>query len=98
MDTGNANTVASNCADVFFRGRFGKDYKMYKRLKPTLQLDITNLVEEIPRACDVCESLAEFECRDCYVESNMDVSFWPTCIPLYLEVVKRSILPCWVLE
>ncbi|CAG5128883.1 unnamed protein product, partial [Candidula unifasciata] len=46
--------------------RFGKEYKMFHRIVPSLQLDITDILENCPRDCIVCGGLATFECKDCY--------------------------------
>ncbi|GFO20654.1 ubiquitin carboxyl-terminal hydrolase cyld [Plakobranchus ocellatus] len=46
--------------------RFGKDYKMFHRIVPSLELDITHIVENCPRDCIVCGGLATYECKDCY--------------------------------
>ncbi|KAL4235448.1 hypothetical protein ACF0H5_007084 [Mactra antiquata] len=46
--------------------RFGKDYKMYKRIVPSLELDITDVLENAPRECIICGDLAMFECKQCY--------------------------------
>ncbi|XP_072051858.1 uncharacterized protein [Amphiura filiformis] len=45
--------------------RFGKEYRMYNRILPSLYLDISDLLEGWPRICTVCGKLAEYECRDC---------------------------------
>ncbi|XP_039256844.2 ubiquitin carboxyl-terminal hydrolase CYLD-like [Styela clava] len=59
--------------------RFGKEYKMFKKLRPSLQLDITNLVEDIPRSCDVCEEYAEYECRDCFLSGSLEDPVFSYC-------------------
>ncbi|KAH9499116.1 hypothetical protein Btru_006733 [Bulinus truncatus] len=46
--------------------RFGKDFKMFHRIVPSLQLDITDILENCPRECIVCGDLATHECKDCY--------------------------------
>ncbi|XP_050395598.1 ubiquitin carboxyl-terminal hydrolase CYLD isoform X2 [Patella vulgata] len=46
--------------------RFGKDYKMYRRIIPSLELDISDILENSPRECNICGRLAEYECKDCY--------------------------------
>ncbi|XP_038067617.1 uncharacterized protein LOC119737375 isoform X2 [Patiria miniata] len=52
--------------------RFGKDYKMYNRILPSLQLDVTNIIEEYPRTCTVCGNLAVFECSECKSEEALE--------------------------
>ncbi|RLU18404.1 hypothetical protein DMN91_008761 [Ooceraea biroi] len=46
--------------------RFGKSFKMYQKIQPTLLLDVTDIIEDSPRQCTVCGKLAEFECKECY--------------------------------
>lgn len=46
--------------------RFGKDYKMYRRIVPSLELDITDVLQNAPRECIICGDLAVFECKECY--------------------------------
>ncbi|OWF38021.1 ubiquitin carboxyl-terminal hydrolase CYLD-like isoform X2 [Mizuhopecten yessoensis] len=46
--------------------RFGKDYKMYNRIVPSLELDISDVLESAPRECIICGDLAMFECKNCY--------------------------------
>ncbi|XP_041375383.1 ubiquitin carboxyl-terminal hydrolase CYLD-like [Gigantopelta aegis] len=46
--------------------RFGKEYKMFRRIIPSLELDITDLLEEGIRECIICGDLATVECISCY--------------------------------
>lgn len=50
--------------------RFGRQYKMYSRIMPSLQLDITDILEAVPRTCGHrgkdCDNIARFECRECF--------------------------------
>lgn len=46
--------------------RFGKDYKMYPRILPSLLLDITDVIEDSPRQCNICGKVAEYECSQCF--------------------------------
>ncbi|XP_014216549.1 ubiquitin carboxyl-terminal hydrolase CYLD [Copidosoma floridanum] len=46
--------------------RFGKAFKMYSKIQPTLLLDVTDIIENSPRQCTVCGKLAKFECKECY--------------------------------
>ncbi|XP_066289398.1 ubiquitin carboxyl-terminal hydrolase CYLD-like [Branchiostoma lanceolatum] len=48
--------------------RFGRDFKIYDRVIPSLTLDITDLLENVPRECTMCGSCGEVECKDCYME------------------------------
>ncbi|XP_069076993.1 ubiquitin carboxyl-terminal hydrolase CYLD-like [Pleurodeles waltl] len=46
--------------------RFGKEYKMFSKIIPSLELDITDLLFESPRECIVCGELATLECPECF--------------------------------
>jgi len=46
--------------------RFGRQFKMYPRIVPSLYLDITDVLEDSPRQCCICGHLAQVECRDCF--------------------------------
>ncbi|XP_022820904.1 ubiquitin carboxyl-terminal hydrolase CYLD isoform X1 [Spodoptera litura] len=45
--------------------RFGKQYKLYQKVIPSPLLDVTDLIEGLPRQCTVCGSLARWECAAC---------------------------------
>ncbi|XP_043998800.1 ubiquitin carboxyl-terminal hydrolase CYLD isoform X2 [Gambusia affinis] len=51
--------------------RFGKDFKMFNKIFPSLELDITDLLEDTPRECRICAGLALYECRDCYEDGDI---------------------------
>ncbi|KAM8876348.1 ubiquitin carboxyl-terminal hydrolase CYLD isoform 2-T2 [Synchiropus picturatus] len=51
--------------------RFGKDFKMFNKIFPSLELDITDLLEDTPRECRICGGLALYECRDCYEDADI---------------------------
>lgn len=51
--------------------RFGKDFKMYPRIMPSLYLDVTNIIECSPRECFLCGRLAVLECRDCFETNDL---------------------------
>ncbi|XP_061619160.1 ubiquitin carboxyl-terminal hydrolase CYLD isoform X1 [Phyllopteryx taeniolatus] len=46
--------------------RFGKDFKMFDVILPTLSLDITDLLDDTLRQCSICQALAHWECPECY--------------------------------
>ncbi|CAN7992181.1 unnamed protein product, partial [Ixodes hexagonus] len=46
--------------------RFGKQFKVYPHIVPSLKLDVTDALENSPRSCFVCGRLACEECRDCF--------------------------------
>jgi ubiquitin thioesterase CYLD len=50
--------------------RFGKDFKMYRRIVPSLTLDITDLLLSNPRPCFGCGHVAALECKDCYNDAT----------------------------
>ncbi|MBN3276532.1 CYLD hydrolase, partial [Polyodon spathula] len=52
--------------------RFGKDYKMFSAILPSLQLDITDLLDNTPRECSLCQGLALLECKQCYEETDIN--------------------------
>ncbi|KAL0849395.1 hypothetical protein ABMA28_013696 [Loxostege sticticalis] len=45
--------------------RFGKQYKLYQQVLPSPVLDVTDLIEGLPRQCAVCGTLARWECSAC---------------------------------
>lgn len=62
--------------------RFGKDFKMYNRIIPSLQLDLTDVLEKGPRECVICGKLATHECKECYKvhgEGLNTIAFCETC-------------------
>ncbi|XP_049975788.1 ubiquitin carboxyl-terminal hydrolase CYLD, partial [Alexandromys fortis] len=63
--------------------RFGKDFKMFKKIFPSLELNITDLLEDTPRECRICGGLAMFECRECYEDLDITAGkikqFCKTC-------------------
>ena len=46
--------------------RFGRQFKMYPRIIPSLYLDITDVLENSARQCCICGSVAHFECKHCF--------------------------------
>ncbi|XP_048338902.1 ubiquitin carboxyl-terminal hydrolase CYLD-like [Sphaerodactylus townsendi] len=46
--------------------RFGKEYKMFSKIIPSLELDITDLLLDSPRECFVCGDVASQECSACF--------------------------------
>ncbi|XP_068611898.1 ubiquitin carboxyl-terminal hydrolase CYLD [Brachionichthys hirsutus] len=63
--------------------RFGKDFKMFDAILPTLSLDLTDLLDDSLRQCSICQALAEWECLQCY--DDLDITpgrlkqYCPTC-------------------
>ncbi|XP_043946223.1 ubiquitin carboxyl-terminal hydrolase CYLD-like [Protopterus annectens] len=48
--------------------RFGKAYKMFPKIVPSLELDVTDLLYNTPRECFICGRLAEVECYQCVMD------------------------------
>lgn len=46
--------------------RFGKKYKMFGKIVPSLELDITDLLCNSPRECLICGEVATEECAACF--------------------------------
>ncbi|XP_066569543.1 ubiquitin carboxyl-terminal hydrolase CYLD isoform X2 [Amia ocellicauda] len=59
------------CCLIIQMPRFGKDFKMFNKIFPSLDLDITDLLEDTPRECRICGGLAFFECRECYEDADI---------------------------
>lgn len=73
--------------------RFGKDFKMYSRIIPSLQLDITDVLEKGPRECVICGNLATRECKECYKvhgEGLNTIAFCETCVELNHSQKRRQ--------
>ncbi|MGH0124486.1 UNVERIFIED_CONTAM: hypothetical protein FKN15_077171 [Acipenser sinensis] len=45
--------------------RFGKKFKMFPKIIPSAELDITDLLYNTPRECFLCGAVAELECYQC---------------------------------
>ncbi|CAO2610669.1 Ubiquitin carboxyl-terminal hydrolase CYLD [Lemmus lemmus] len=62
---------------------FGIDFKLFEKIFPFLELDITDLLEDTPRQCCICGGLAMFECRECYDDPDITAGkikqFCKTC-------------------
>ncbi|KAM4704733.1 ubiquitin carboxyl-terminal hydrolase CYLD-like [Rhinophrynus dorsalis] len=54
--------------------RFGKEYKMFSKIVPSLELDITDLLYNSPRECVVCGQLATQECAECFKDNILSDS------------------------
>ncbi|XP_040272720.1 ubiquitin carboxyl-terminal hydrolase CYLD-like [Bufo bufo] len=67
--------------------RNGKNFKMFNTIIPTQQLDITDLLEDTPRQCSVCQSLAVVECLDCYE----DLEITPGQIKQYCAICNKQV-------
>ncbi|XP_056384254.1 ubiquitin carboxyl-terminal hydrolase CYLD-like isoform X2 [Hyla sarda] len=66
--------------------RNGKNFKMFNTIIPTQQLDITDLLEDTPRQCSICQSLAVVECLYCYE----DLGITPGRIKQYCATCNKQ--------
>ncbi|XP_015279832.1 PREDICTED: ubiquitin carboxyl-terminal hydrolase CYLD-like [Gekko japonicus] len=78
--------------------RFGKEYKMFSKIIPSLELDITDLLLDSPRECFVCGGVATQECSACFKDKMFaDTGLKQYCIPaadrLILIISARRISP-----
>ncbi|XP_048403973.1 ubiquitin carboxyl-terminal hydrolase CYLD isoform X2 [Stegostoma tigrinum] len=67
--------------------RFGKNYKMFEKIIPSLELDITDLLWDSPRECCVCGELATQECEECF----KDKLFSKTGLKQFCDVCWRQV-------
>ncbi|XP_028667603.1 ubiquitin carboxyl-terminal hydrolase CYLD [Erpetoichthys calabaricus] len=51
--------------------RFGKGFKLFPRIVPSTELDITDLLHNSPRECFLCGSVAEIECLQCLQDPKL---------------------------
>uniref|UniRef100_A0A3P9IJ97 ubiquitinyl hydrolase 1 n=1 Tax=Oryzias latipes TaxID=8090 RepID=A0A3P9IJ97_ORYLA len=70
MHTGLKFVEAPSCL-LLLMPRFGKDFKMFDAILPTLSLDITDLLDDTLRQCSICQSVAEWECLQCYEDPDI---------------------------
>lgn len=73
--------------------RFGRQFKMYQRIIPSLYLDITDVLENSARQCIICGQVAEYECKECYGSfgDGLDsIAFCPKCMEKSHSHIKRS--------
>ncbi|XP_053571403.1 ubiquitin carboxyl-terminal hydrolase CYLD isoform X1 [Bombina bombina] len=68
--------------------RFGKDYKMFSKIIPSLELDITDLLQDSPRECVVCGALATKECSECFKDKVLSESG----LKHYCDVCAKQVL------
>ncbi|XP_051529052.1 ubiquitin carboxyl-terminal hydrolase CYLD isoform X2 [Myxocyprinus asiaticus] len=51
--------------------RFGKKFKMFSKILPSTELDITDILHCAPRECFLCGRLAEYECAQCLTDRKL---------------------------
>ncbi|XP_075033671.1 ubiquitin carboxyl-terminal hydrolase CYLD-like [Mixophyes fleayi] len=56
------------CCLILQMPRFGKKFKMFPFIFPSLELDITNMLYTRSRVCCLCLSPAEYECTQCLAD------------------------------
>ncbi|XP_012826702.1 ubiquitin carboxyl-terminal hydrolase CYLD isoform X2 [Xenopus tropicalis] len=79
-------TEAPSCL-IIQMPRNGKNFKMFPTIIPTLELDITDLLEDTPRQCSICQSLAVVECQECYEDTGIS----PGHIKQYCELCSKQV-------
>ncbi|XP_075884086.1 ubiquitin carboxyl-terminal hydrolase CYLD isoform X2 [Nelusetta ayraudi] len=67
--------------------RFGKDFKMFDAILPTLSLDITDLLDDTLRQCSICQAAALWECVQCYE----DVDITPGHLKQYCQTCNTQV-------
>lgn len=67
--------------------RFGKKFKMFDKIIPSLELDITDLLSEGPQQCILCGTLARVECIDCF----KDPVFSPTGFKVFCRRCSEQV-------
>ncbi|KAM9200846.1 ubiquitin carboxyl-terminal hydrolase CYLD-like isoform 1-T1 [Mergus octosetaceus] len=67
--------------------RFGKEYKMFSKIIPSLELDITDLLLDSPRECCVCGDVATLECSGCF----KDKMFAPTGLKQFCSTCSKQV-------
>ncbi|KAG7497207.1 hypothetical protein JOB18_033426 [Solea senegalensis] len=82
LHTGLKFAEAPSCLPLLMP-RFGKDFKMFDAILPTLSLDITDLLDDALRQCSICQAVAEWECLQCYDDGDITPGrlkqYCPTC-------------------
>lgn len=67
--------------------RFGKKFKMFDKIIPSLELDVTDLLSEGPQQCMLCGTLARVECVDCF----KDPLFSPTGFKVFCKKCSEQV-------
>uniref|UniRef100_A0A670ZKP8 Ubiquitin carboxyl-terminal hydrolase CYLD n=1 Tax=Pseudonaja textilis TaxID=8673 RepID=A0A670ZKP8_PSETE len=79
-------TEAPSCL-ILQMPRNGKNFKAFRTIQPSLELDLTDLLEETPRECSLCQGLAVMECPDCY----RDPSFGMRHIKQFCKICSQQV-------
>ncbi|XP_062897209.1 ubiquitin carboxyl-terminal hydrolase CYLD isoform X1 [Mobula hypostoma] len=67
--------------------RFGKQFKMYTEIMPSLELDITDLLHNTLRQCFICGVVAEYECVQCLLDPMLS----PGAIKQYCNTCNNQV-------
>ncbi|CAN9509568.1 unnamed protein product [Ophioblennius macclurei] len=67
--------------------RFGKEFKMFDAILPSLSLDVTDLLDDSLRQCSICQAIAEWECPQCY--EDLDIT--PGHLKQYCQTCKIQV-------
>ncbi|XP_059836824.1 ubiquitin carboxyl-terminal hydrolase CYLD isoform X4 [Hypanus sabinus] len=67
--------------------RFGKQFKMYTEIMPSLELDITDLLHNSLRQCFICGVAAEYECVQCLLDPMLS----PGAIKQYCNTCNSQV-------
>ncbi|XP_043100750.1 ubiquitin carboxyl-terminal hydrolase CYLD isoform X2 [Puntigrus tetrazona] len=86
MHSGLKLTEAPSCLPLLMP-RFGKEFKMFDVILPSLNLDITDLLDETLRQCSICQSVAQWECLQCYE----DVDITPGQLKQYCNTCNTQV-------
>ncbi|XP_067303734.1 ubiquitin carboxyl-terminal hydrolase CYLD [Pseudorasbora parva] len=79
-------TEAPSCLPLLMP-RFGKEFKMFDAILPSLTLDITDLLDEGLRQCSICQLRAHWECLQCYE----DVDITPGQLKQYCNTCNTQV-------
>ncbi|XP_069740332.1 ubiquitin carboxyl-terminal hydrolase CYLD [Narcine bancroftii] len=67
--------------------RFGKQFKMFTEIMPSLELDITDLLNNTLRQCFICGVVAEYECAQCLLDPMLS----PGAIKQYCSTCNNQV-------
>lgn len=86
MHSGLKLTEAPSCLPLLMP-RFGKEFKMFDAILPSLTLDVTDLLDEALRQCSICQLVAQWECLQCYE----DVDITPGQLKQYCSTCNTQV-------
>lgn len=67
--------------------RFGKKFKMFDKIIPSLELDVTELLAHGPKQCILCAREAHVECLECF----LDPAFGQTGFKLFCDQCSAQV-------